>query len=214
MPAAVYFDLDGTLFDTRADLAATVNHTRADLGLPEISQDAVIANVGQGARFLMANSIPESDRSFEELWSIFSGHYIEHCSDQLLPYPGVEQTLEELKRRGWQLGINTNKPNFAVKAIAAKFPWVDDYFGKAVVAGGDCDEMKPSAMPLLKCAEKLGRKISSDDWMVGDSWNDMQCAQNAGVNGAFCTFGFGSLADSAYTAKIDSFPQLLDLTNN
>ena len=56
---ALFFDLDGTLFDTRADLAATVNHTRADLGLDAIAQDKVIANVGQGARYLMANSIPE-----------------------------------------------------------------------------------------------------------------------------------------------------------
>ena len=59
MPA-VFFDLDGTLFDTRADLAATVNHTRRDLGLPEWPAERVIANVGQGARYLLERSIPEA----------------------------------------------------------------------------------------------------------------------------------------------------------
>ena len=49
MPA-VFFDIDGTLFDTRADLAATVNHTRRDLGFPELSVETVITHVGQGAR--------------------------------------------------------------------------------------------------------------------------------------------------------------------
>ena len=52
MPA-VFFDIDGTLFDTRADLAGTVNHTRRDLGLAELPVETVITHVGQGARYLL-----------------------------------------------------------------------------------------------------------------------------------------------------------------
>ena len=59
---AVFFDFDGTLFDTKADLAATVNHTRRDLGLAEWPEAEVIANVGQGAKYLLENSIPEKFR--------------------------------------------------------------------------------------------------------------------------------------------------------
>lgn len=207
---ALFFDLDGTLFDTRADLAATVNHTRADLALGALAQDTIIANVGQGARYLMANSIPESDLPFEELWAIFSGHYAEHCADKLKPYDGVEATLAELARRGYALGVNTNKPNFAVRAISEKFPWMTEFFGNAVVAGGDCREMKPSALPLHECAAKLGRRLSPSDWMVGDAWNDVHCASNAGVQSVFCRFGFGSLREIAPTRSIDTFGELLE----
>ena len=222
---AVFFDIDGTLFDTKADLAATVNHTRRDLGLAEWPEAEVIANVGQGARYLLEHSIPEAladgnscasltsaqetASPFGRVGEIFKSHYAEHCVERVEPYPGVLRTLRELHDRGWLMGINTNKPNFAVKLILEKFG-LTRYFGSAVVAGGDCVEMKPSALPLRTCASRLrGHRLSSHDWMVGDSWTDLQCAANAGVKAAFCTYGFGQLRDSRFTIKINRFEELL-----
>ena len=213
---AVFFDLDGTLFDTKADLAATVNHTRRDLGLSEWPEEQVIANVGQGARYLLTNSIPEvvgpeADhvRTYEEVWEIFKSHYAEHCVERVQPYPVVVRTLGELRDRGWLMGVNTNKPNFAVKLILEKFGFTR-YFGSAVVAGGDGIPLKPDVQSIRECAARLrGHRLSSHDWMVGDSWTDMQCATNAGVKGAFCTFGFGRLKDSRFTVKINRFDELL-----
>ena len=209
---AVFFDIDGTLFDTKADLAATVNHTRRDLGLAEWPEEQVIANVGQGAKYLLEKSIPEyggEGTPAPEVREIFRSHYAEHCVERIEPYPGVVRTLGELHDRGWLMGINTNKPNFAVKLILEKFG-LTRYFGSAVVAGGDCAEMKPSALPLRECASRLrGHRLSSHDWMVGDSWTDLQCATNAGVKAAFCTYGFGQLRDSRFTIKINRFEELL-----
>lgn len=204
---AVFFDIDGTLFDTRNDLVSTVNHTRRDLGLAERPPEEVVANVGQGARYLLEHSIPE--RTFDEMWEVFRGHYAEHCCETLEPYPGVLRTLAELRDRGWKLGVNTNKPNFAVRLILEKFG-LTRFFEGAVIAGGDCAEMKPSALPLRECAARLrGHRLSSHDWMVGDSWTDMKCAENAGIKAAFCTFGFGQLRDSRFTIKINRFEELL-----
>ena len=216
---AVFFDFDGTLFDTKADLAATVNHTRRDLGLAEWPEEEVIANVGQGAKYLLEHSVPEKFHAFksgqetaspfEEIWEIFKSHYAEHCVERVEPYPGVVRTLGELRDRGWLLGINTNKPNFAVRAILEKFG-MTRYFGSAIVAGGDGVELKPSAQSIRECASRLrGHRLSSHDWMVGDSWTDMQCAANAGVKGAFCTYGFGNLRESRFTIKINRFDELL-----
>ena len=213
---AAFFDLDGTLFDTRADLAATVNHTRADLGLPELPLETVIGFVGQGARHLLTNSIPECSedapdirlrKSYDDLWSIFRSRYAEHCCETLKPYPGMMQTLEELKKRGWLLGIVTNKPNFATRLIFEKFG-LARFFG-GVVGGGDCPELKPSAMPLQACAAQMGHTPAPGDWMVGDSWTDMRCAEAAGVSGAFCKFGFGRLNDAPTTAELDRFDDFL-----
>ena len=213
---AVFFDFDGTLFDTKADLAATVNHTRRDLGLAEWPEEQVIANVGQGAKYLLENSIPEvigqeanHVRSYDEVWEIFKSHYAEHCVERVQPYPGVVRALGELRDRGWLMGVNTNKPNFAVKMILEKFG-MTRYFGNAVVAGGDGIPLKPDAQSIRECASRLrGHRLSSHDWMVGDSWTDMQCATNAGVKGAFCTYGFGKLKDSRFTIKINRFDELL-----
>ena len=207
---AFFFDMDGTLIDSRADLAATVNHTRRDLGLPEISQEAVLACVGQGAKYLLAHAIPERAAEVDRLWELFRSHYAEHMLEHCALYPGVEETLHELARRGCRLGVNTSKPAFATKAILEHFR-LDSLFGAAVIAGGDCDEKKPSAKPLIVCAEKLGHSLTPDDWMVGDSWTDLDCAKNAGVKGAFCAFGFGSLGESSYDARLESFTELLNV---
>jgi phosphoglycolate phosphatase-like HAD superfamily hydrolase len=84
------------------------------------------------------------------------------------------------------------------------------YFGQAVVAGGDGIPLKPDPQSIRECASRLGgHRLSAHDWMVGDSWTDMQAAANAGVKGAFCTFGFGRLNDSRYTIKINRFEELL-----
>lgn len=206
---AVFFDMDGTLIDSRADLAATVNHTRRDLGLAELPQDEVLTHVGQGARYLLAHAIPERAAEVEQLWEIFRSHYAEHMLESTELYPTVRQTLDELAHRGWLLGVNTSKPAFATRAILEHFGLLR-YFGNAIIAGGDCAEMKPSALPLRECAARLrGHRLSSHDWMVGDSWTDLQCAANAGVKSAFCTFGFGRLADSRYTIKINRLDELL-----
>jgi len=206
---AVFFDMDGTLIDSARDLAATVNHTRRDLGLADLPVDSVLANVGQGARYLLSHSIPEKADDVDRLWEIFRSHYAEHMLETVALYPTVRTTLEALRDRGWLLGVNTAKPAFATHAILEHFG-LTRFFGNAVIAGGDCAEMKPSALPLRECAARMrGHRLSSHDWMVGDSWTDMQCATNAGVKGAFCSFGFGSLGDSRYTIKINRMDELL-----
>ena len=129
--------------------------------------------------------------------------------DTTMLYPGVARTLGELSDRGWKLGINTNKPAFATRAILEHFG-IARFFGRAIVAGGDCAEMKPSPMPLRECASRLGgHRLSSHDWMVGDNWTDLECAAAAGTKSAFCTFGFGFARSSRATVKINRFDELL-----
>ena len=207
---AVFFDMDGTLIDSKADLCATVNHVRRDLGLAELPQDEVISHVGRGARHLLATAIPEKADDVDSLMEVFMGRYGEHMLESVTLYPGVRSTLEELADRGWLLGINTAKPSFAVHAILEKFG-LARLFGDAVIAGGDCAEMKPSALPLRECASRMrGHRLSPSDWMVGDNWTDIDCATNGGIKSAFCTYGFGTIRDSRCTVRIASFPELLD----
>lgn len=206
---AVFFDMDGTLIDSRADLGATVNFTRAALGLAPIPLEEAISYVGNGARFLLEHAIPEWAGRFDEIWPMYVEQYRAHMLDRTTLYPGVRATLAELHDRGWLMGINTNKPNFACRAILEHFG-LARYFGNAVVAGGDCPEMKPSGLPLRQAASQLnGHRLSAHDWMVGDNWTDLDSGTNAGIKTAFCTFGFGHLKESRYTVKINRLDELL-----
>jgi phosphoglycolate phosphatase len=179
------------------------------LGLKELDIDTVISHVGQGSRYLMEHCIPESPMAFEDLWSIYTSHYEEHCCQKLKMYDGVMDTLSALRQRGYLLAVNTNKPNFAVKKIFERFG-LEEFFGNAVVAGGDGVPLKPDAQSIRRASELLGHDLTSEDWMVGDSWNDMQCAENAGVKGAFCTFGFGELKGTRFDAELFQFADLLN----
>ena len=110
--------------------------------------------------------------------------------------------------------INTKRENERfekygklLKAIGEKLATLD---GNAVVAGGDCPEMKPSGLPLRQAASQLnGHRLSAHDWMVGDNWTDLDSGANAGIKTAFCTFGFGHLKESRYTVKINRLDELL-----
>ena len=206
---AVFFDLDGTLFDTRTDLASAVNGTRTALKLAPIPQEEAISYVGCGARHLLEKAIPEVTGRFDEIWPLFMEQYGQHVLEATVPYPGVRSTLLELHDRGWLMGVCTNKPRFATMALLDHFGFTR-LMGGAVVAGGDCAEMKPSALPLRECASRMrAHRLSSHDWMVGDNWTDMGAGANAGVKTAFCTFGFGRLNEARYTIKINRFEELL-----
>ena len=204
MERAIFFDFDGTLADTRADLAATVNHTRRDFSLAPLDVETVISYVGNGARKLLERTIPEiKDPPIE----VFMSHYLEHAAESVKLYSGVRETLGRLHDDGWKLGLNTAKPRKAVDLILRKLD-LEWCFGNAIVAGGDCAEMKPSALPLQECAAKMHHELSASDWMVGDNWTDVECATNAGIGSIFCNFGFGILKGSVPTKRIDAFDGL------
>lgn len=206
---AAFFDVDGTIIDSKADLVDTVNATRADLGLAPITDEAVMECVGNGARYLLEHAVPEAAGRFDEVWPIHQKNYTAHMMVKTRLYPGVARALAELRDRGWKLGIVTNKPNWATKAILEHLGILRHFEG-AIVAGGDTVEMKPSAEPLRACAAMMrGHRVSSRDWMVGDNWTDIACGNNAGVKTAFCSYGFGTARDTRITMRINRFDDLL-----
>ena len=206
---ALFFDMDGTLIDSKNDLAIAINHTRRDLGLAERPIGEIVSHIGNGVRNLVGGSIPELAGREEEIVPQYMECYMHHLFDTTALYPCVRSTLAELADRGWGLGIVTNKPAEATRRILEHFG-LARLFGNAVVGGGDCDELKPSAKPLREAAARMrGHRLSSHDWMVGDNWTDMECAANAGLKSAFCTFGFGNRRETRCTIRINRFEELL-----
>lgn len=206
MKPAFFFDFDGTIAETRYDIAETVNHTRRDLHLTPLPIETIVSFIGHGATYLLSQTIPE----YPNVKPLFMSHYDEHALDTVTLYPGVKETLQTLHSQGYPLGIVTAKPPKATHLILRHFA-LDTIFGEAIIAGGDSKEMKPSPLPLYDCAKRLHHPLTPHDLMVGDNHTDIACGTNAQIQTAFCTYGFGTLQTTHPTYTITTFPALLTL---
>ncbi len=201
------FDLDGTLIDSRADLALAINLTRQDFALPPKSVEEVVACVGEGVRVLIERAIPERPDLWGEMLLRQREHYLAHLLDDTTLYPRVKESLYALRAAGWRLGVVTNKPGTATRTILDGLG-VRDCFG-AIVGGGDCPVLKPDPAPLFLAAAKMGVTLSAEDWMVGDNFTDLEAGRRAGVKRCFCSFGFGDPRGETYERVIDHMDEFL-----
>ena len=105
------FDLDGTLLNTINDLAASVNFALKEYGMPQHTVDEVRNFVGNGVKKLMERAVPDGldNPLFEDAYATFKKHYLEHGLDTTKPYPGIVDLLRELKKRGKNIAVVSNK---------------------------------------------------------------------------------------------------------
>lgn len=194
------FDLDGTLIDSREDLALAVNLTRQDFGLLPKSTPEVVACVGEGVRALIERAIPEKPELWKAMLECQRAHYLAHCLDNTKLYPGTAEMLATLRAEGWRLAVVTNKPGPVTRHILDGLG-ILPYFG-AVVGGGDCPLLKPDPAPLLLAASQMGVTLDASDWMVGDNFTDLEAGRRAGIRRCFCRFGFGDARDETWDAEV------------
>ena len=211
LPAGVVFDLDGTLVDSRLDLAAAVNATRERLALPALPVEAIAAMVGEGARTLLRRGLSESvtGDAFEAALALFLDLYFARCLDATRAYPGIPEVVAELAMR-LPLAVLTNKPERHSRRIL-------DELGLAahvgLLVGGDTlPSRKPDPAGLHHIAAAWGA-MPRQLLLVGDSDVDVETARAAGTPLAVVSWGFGSLdrAAAAGALRVDSPADLLAL---
>jgi phosphoglycolate phosphatase len=187
---AVLFDLDGTLIDSKRDIAASANATRQKFGFSPLPEDVIGTFVGYGIMALLSKAIEtENSARLEEAHQIFKAHYREHCVDYTVPYPGAIELLENLKTRKVQLGIVSNKPQEFTDLILEKLK-LAPYFGVAFGPEATVNK-KPHPEPLLTALERLAAK-SSESVMIGDSPVDIEAARAAKMLVGVVTHGYVS----------------------
>ena len=120
---AFIFDLDGTLLDTLGDLAASVNYALKACGMPQHSIDDVRRFVGNGVRLLMERAVPDSAANprFEEAFTTFRQHYLQHSLDTTRPYDGIMEMLQALRSRGFRTAVVSNKFYAATQELCQHF---------------------------------------------------------------------------------------------
>ena len=198
------FDLDGTLAATIRDIAASVNRTRRDYGLPEQPIDLIVSFTGDGARKLLERSFAGHQIDWDEGLKKMIAHYYAHPAENTSLYPGVAEGLAELKNAGWKLAVVTNKPGIVAREILktldiAKF--LDD-----IIGGNDGFPLKPDPAVMFHLMKKYDAE-PEDSWVLGDNHTDMNSAANAGMNAVYATWGYGFPADTRFNASADSFEQ-------
>ncbi len=183
MKIGILWDLDGTLLDSLEDLKDSVNHTLVKYGLPERSLEEIRSFVGNGARKLIALSLPgaPTDPDVDAVLREYQAYYQDHSQIKTKPYAGIEAALATLKEK-YPVAVVSNKPDKAVKALCA------DYFPGVMAMGEREDCPRKPAPDMIYLAMKA---LGVDGCVyVGDSEVDVLTAKNADVPCLSVLWGF------------------------
>ncbi len=189
MKPLLVFDLDGTLIDSRLDLANSVNATRDSLGMPPISNETVYSYVGNGVPVLIKRSLGEgtSEETLAAAQRFFLDYYRKHMLDFTTLYPGTAEALATLAGAGMKLAVLTNKPVRFSQAIVEGLGIAP--FFLHVYGGNSFEQKKPHPMGIETLMTECGAG-RENTVMIGDSSVDVQTARNAAVHAWGVSYGF------------------------
>jgi len=216
-PRAIFFDLDGTLVDSVADMAFAVGKMLTHFDLPAPGIEQVSTWVGNGAIQLVKRALtgtmhgePEKEL-LEQAMPLFERYYHENLALHSELYEHVEHTLEALRAANIPLACITNKPEQFTEVLLENIN-IAKYF-TIVVSGDTLPTKKPHPGPLLHAAQELGVHIDQC-LMVGDSRSDIEAAQQAGCPVVALSYGYNHGEDIRLhnpNITIDSIEELLPL---
>ena len=206
------FDLDGTLIDSKLDLALAVNATRAAFRLGPLPHEQIFGYIGDGAPLLVRRALDhtEDDALVEQALGFFLRYYREHMLDNTVAYPGVREGLGALDADGRVLTILTNKPVRISREILAGLRLAGHF--RLVYGGNSFERKKPDPMGVEVILRET--QASKDEALVvGYSEIDVLTARNAGRRVCGGPYGLGShrLDDYPPDLRVDSLTELAAL---
>jgi phosphoglycolate phosphatase len=187
----VIFDMDGTLINSSRDITISINAVREQIyGLSALEEqfviDAINAHERNLAELFYKTSIYE-----ESAKDLFESHYYEQCIQNVYPYEGILESLEDLRASGCLMSVATNAPSQFAKRMLDHLG-MSDFFG-LIIGSDDVDQPKPhpQMIKILLAHHKYDMTCDSA-WMIGDNSKDMQAAQNANIGTIFAAWGFST----------------------
>ena len=189
MKNLVIFDLDGTLLDTVADLAASTNYALKLCGFPTHKVSAFKFFIGNGINKLFERVLPEGEKTEENIIQIrqhFLEYYGTHNSELTTPYQGIIDLLQKLQTTGIQLAVASNKYQKGTEELIKHyFPMIN-----FVAVFGQRDNIPTKPDPTIVYDILDVSKVEKRDVLyVGDSGVDMLTAQNSGIDAVGVTWG-------------------------
>ncbi len=184
------FDLDGTLLNTIADLAASTNHALNLLGYPTHQVESYNFMVGNGINKLFERALPEGEKSKENILKmreIFIQYYSAHLTDKSTPYEGVLDMLQTLQAKGIKLALATNKYQKGAETLMQHF--FSNFEFEPILGQREGYPTKPDPH-IIEEILAIHPVHKSEVLYIGDSDVDMQTARNAEVTGCGVSWGF------------------------
>jgi len=208
------FDLDGTLIDSRTDLANSINLMLTDLGRPVLNEATVSSFVGDGVRVLVYRSLtathldrqPPDEALHAKGIALMHKHYADEMLKTTRLYPQVAEALASFDNKG--KAVVTSKEVRFTRIILEHFD-IAGYFD-AIVGGDTTPARKPDPGPVLEAMRLLGGS-ARETVMVGDSENDVNAGKRAGTYTCAVSYGFrtaGELSETEPDALIERIDQL------
>jgi phosphoglycolate phosphatase len=184
------FDLDGTIIDSRRDLADSANEMLAGYGAAPIAEDDIASMVGCGAATLVGRVLTAAgvDSPLEKALARFLSLYDERLLNHTRPYDGIPALLEALHHQQITMALLTNKPLEQSVKILDAFR-LSKYFRWCV--GGDGPWPRKPSPDGLRYVMSQASRGPSETLLVGDSMIDLQTSRNAGVRICLARYGFG-----------------------
>ncbi len=208
--AAIVFDLDGTLVDTAADLAASMNHALVAAGHAPVPGEAVRHLVGHGARRMIMRGYElsvgraASDAELDRELALFLEHYQDNIAVHSRPFDHVVTLIETLGARGAAFAVCTNKREALARQLLDALG-LAPMFG-SIVGADTASAPKPDAAPVRLCLEQTGARRAA---FVGDSDTDIRAAAAAGLPCFVADFGYGPLTLASEAAALfDNYKKL------
>ncbi|MDQ7825713.1 MAG: HAD hydrolase-like protein [Candidatus Eremiobacteraeota bacterium] len=206
MSSLIAFDLDGTLVDSRTDIARAVNVMRSHYGMAHLSVEEVTVSIGDGIKMLCERILAGTGIDLDEAVGIMRGFYRAHMVDDSVLYGGVAEGLRELRRNHWRLSVISNKPRVFCDEILAHFRIL--HLFELVIGGDSGYALKPDPESLLASMEKV-KAAPERSWIVGDHYTDLGAGKNAGIRTCFVSYGFGRLNGLVPDLTVSSFPEFV-----
>ena len=186
----VLFDLDGTLVDSLADLANSMNRVLTRQGLPPHPIQAYRYFVGNGINTLVQRALPveaQQQNLVQDCVQKMRQEYAMHWADTTRPYPGIAQLLDTLATLGIQMAILSNKPDELTQEVVRKL--LPEWDFAAVAGARETIPKKPDPAGALRIANLLHHE-PADFLYLGDTNTDMQTARAAGMFAIGALWGF------------------------
>ena len=187
---ALIFDLDGTLIDSKLDLALSINAMLEHMGREQHVHETIFGFVGNGAQVLVRKSLGKgaTEEDVNRGLAYFLSYYRSHMLDNTVLYPGVLEALEQFHQvERYSMSVLTNKPVNFSRSILDGLNL--SRFFVSVYGGNSFERKKPDPMGVEAL---LGEMLASrsEAMMIGDSEVDVKTARNAGILACGVTYGF------------------------
>lgn len=183
----IIFDFDGTLFDTKYDIARSVNIYLNELGFPSLKEEVIFKFIGNGSDYLLQKSLDEVGAKNYRNYSIerFIEIYKEEAIKTVKPFDGIEFVLKELMDK-FKIYIVTNKDEDSTKMILKKFDF-EKFFNKVI--GRDTFGIKKPDKKLMDIIMDIEKVKKEEILVIGDSEIDFQFAKNSETKIAIVLWG-------------------------